>query len=191
MTAELMKMLREEYNKATLLKAQKKLEIRAKHKELQRIAEREEIEAVNDVIDAKVGELLVRVLATGAKRKDIWSKVFGTNDNDKWNRLVTLGGGEIRKKRTGEEIAQEIEAVSNARRDELLSLLNLEFTGIKDFMGRGEFPHFTVTLDGSEVYLDKGTVWPVGRAGQTYHDLRKCKDEIRELASFYEGESND
>lgn len=102
--ATILAMMRDEYLASTEEKKRKRDEITKKHREIARQNAAAEIEAMNDAEDLKLANMLVRALNSGLKRSEIWKPVFGTNDNDRWRRLVELGGGVTRAKRTGEEI---------------------------------------------------------------------------------------
>lgn len=106
MSSSMLAMLRDEYLSAKEEKKEKRREIQERHRALAA----EEARLMEDVIDKRLGDMLVRALNSGLKRAEIWKPVFGTNDNDRWRRLVELGGGETRAKRTGEEIKAEARA---------------------------------------------------------------------------------
>lgn len=103
MSDSMIAMLRDEYLRTQEEKKSKRREIQERH----RVAIAEEVAVMEDALDKRLGEMLVSALKSGLKRKDIWKPVFGTNDNNRWSRLVRLGGGEVRTKRTGTEIDQE------------------------------------------------------------------------------------
>lgn len=167
-----------EYDEMTEYRDQRIQEFRAE-------AKRQEA-ALREDLEKSFALKIVTALNMGVKRSQLARPVLRTNDNEVWKKWVTLGGGTIRPKISSEQRTAERKAVTNARRDELMSALGLKFLAVRDFMGRGEFPHFEVLVDGSQVYLDMGTVWPVGNAGKTYHDLRVRKEEIKELGTYYE-----
>ncbi len=105
MSNTMIAMLRDEYLAAQDEKKRRRGEIQDRHREI--IAE--EIAVMEDAVDKRLGELLVRALESGMKRTEVWKPVFGTNDNKRWTRLVELGGGTVRTKRTGSEIRQDVE----------------------------------------------------------------------------------
>lgn len=103
MSETMLAMLREEYLAAQEEKKRKRREIQERHRE----AINQDVAVMEDAVDKRLGEMLVRSLGSGMKRMDIWKPVFGTNDNKRWSRLVELGGGETRTKRTGAEIVTD------------------------------------------------------------------------------------
>ena len=109
MSNTMIAMLRDEYLAAQDEKKRRRGEIQDRHRDI--IAE--EIAVMEDAVDKRLGELLVRALESGMKRTEVWKPVFGTNDNKRWTRLVELGGGTVRTKRTGAEIRQEVEKSLN------------------------------------------------------------------------------
>ena len=109
MSNTMIAMLRDEYLAAQDEKKRRRGGIQDRHRDI--IAE--EIAVMEDAVDKRLGELLVRALESGMKRTEVWKPVFGTNDNKRWTRLVELGGGTVRTKRTGAEIRQEVEKSLN------------------------------------------------------------------------------
>lgn len=105
MSNTMIAMLRDEYLAAQGEKKRRRGEIQDRHRDI--IAE--EIAVMEDAVDKRLGELLVRALESGMKRTEVWKPVFGTNDNKRWTRLVELGGGTVRTKRTGAEIRRDVE----------------------------------------------------------------------------------
>lgn len=112
MSNTMIAMLRDEYLAAQDEKKRRRGEIQDRHRDI--IAE--EIAVMEDAVDKRLGELLVRALESGMKRTEVWKPVFGTNDNKRWTRLVELGGGTVRTKRTGAEIRQEVEKSLGVKR---------------------------------------------------------------------------
>lgn len=139
----ILSMLRDEYLAATAEKKRKRDEITAKHREVARKNAELEAEAMSDAVDMKLAGMLVRALESGLKRADIWKPVFGTNDNDRWRRLIELGGGEVRAKRTGEEIIAQAVASAEAEKRALFDRLGV----LEDFVNDRGFPSFRFEVD--------------------------------------------
>lgn len=126
MSSSMLAMLRDEYLSAKEEKKEKRREIQERHRALAA----EEAGLMEDVIDKRLGDMLVRALNSGLKRAEIWKPVFGTNDNDRWRRLVELGGGVTRAKRTGEEIKAEARAELLSGLRYLLTLVDNEHSDL-------------------------------------------------------------
>lgn len=190
---ELMKMLRDLYLEAKDEKQRRSIEIRNRHAEQARIAASEEIDAMADVVDTPVGEMLVRVLGTGLKRKNIWKDAFGSNDNDRWTRLVRLGGGEVRGIRTGAEIVAQAAAASEQATNNLLDRLGVKFLGRLAPFGPDYtdqvHPCFEIIETGTTFFMELGYPSPYGDDFDvTRAWLRENREDVRELNDHYREE---
>lgn len=111
MSDALVDLIAQTYDDAQARKKELRAEVRAKYKERADA----EIRELEDAEDARVGSLIVKARAGGAKRADL-AKAIRSNDNGKMRRLIELGGGELRVKRDGVQIEADRLAEEEANR---------------------------------------------------------------------------
>lgn len=126
----------------------------------------------------------------GMKRADLL-EVIGTQDGNKLKEFVELGGGQMRRVKTGDErIAEELAAQAAAHED-YLAEQGVEYLGFifpnEDWRELGEKKHvFSVIEIGGQFYFHAGHDMPHGENKQGTLDwLNAHRDVVKQLQEKY------
>lgn len=126
----------------------------------------------------------------GMKRDDLLD-VLCTRSGDVLKEYVELGGGSMRRLKTGDERVAVLEEQKRASLNELLAKMGIVPSGEhdrQDYQTGRTYHHFHVGDTGQEFYLHEGAPWPLANASDEMYAWLKANDAaIRtELAPHYE-----